>query len=78
MIVYLYIHSDSRRFVNSYYNTTDMDIERFIRSNYDAAINIVEGFQSEASIAQLKEEISDFHHIKVQLSNLAIKIQNHP
>lgn len=37
MIVFLYIHPDSRRFVNSYYNTTDIDIERFIRSNYESA-----------------------------------------
>eukprot|EP00347_Sterkiella_histriomuscorum_P021260 403334633 len=78
MIIFLYIHPDPRRFVTSYYNTNDIDIERFIRSNYDSAQNIVEGFKNETTIAKLKEEIAEFCQIKVQLSNLAVKIQNHP
>jgi len=40
-IIFLWVHPDSIRFINSFYQFTDMDIERFIRSNYDAANNIV-------------------------------------
>ena len=50
MIVFLYVHPDPNRFVKTYYNITDIDIERFIRSNYDSAKNIVEGFSTDESI----------------------------
>ena len=64
-IVFLWFHPDSIRFINSYYKFKEMDIECFIRSNYDTAFNLVEGFHSDESISRLKQEIPDFKHIRV-------------
>jgi len=51
--------------VTTYYNITDIDLERFIRSNYDSAKNIVDGFSSDESIKQMKDEIPNLKDIKV-------------
>ena len=78
MIIFLYIHPESSRFVLSYYNTSEMDLERFIRSNFESAHALVQGFASEEAIAQLKQEIPQYVQIKVQLANLSHKISVHP
>ena len=78
MIIFLYIHPENSRFVLSYYNTTDMDLERFIRSNFDSAHALVQGFSSEEAIQKLKQEVPQYTHVKVQLTNLSHKIGGHP
>ena len=61
----MWIKPDAIRFINSFYKFTDMDTLCFIRSNYDTAHNIVQGFESDEAIANLKEEIPNFKNIRV-------------
>ena len=57
---------------------TEQDVERFIKSNYDSAKIIVEGFRCEPNIASLKQEIPNFELIKHQLKNFSVRISNNP
>jgi len=54
----------------------EKDIEKYVRSNFDNANSLVEGFSSEMAAAELRQSIEIFDAIEPQLRNFAYRVQN--
>ena len=78
MLVFLYLQPDSKRFIKCYDLLQEKDIERFIRSNYESAKTLAEGFKNDKNVEVLKEEFPDFDKIKSHLSLFSFRISRHP